>query len=996
MVSAYQTPSGGSPPSANNPCLTVRFAGLRGKSTYPTFTWLSSIASLQSIPVHLSNAANQSDGLPIVVSFVVYNIPGRDCSATASSGQIPTGDLEQYKTQFVDVAVSLLSNKSSNIKLVLIIEPDALANLITSGCSESATYPAAIAYAIAQFSTLPNTTIYVDCANGGLLGSPVYEGKIAPVYQDVMNLAKSINPNASIRGFSSNLANYDAFDGKGICPATEKCPLLNGTYNGNPNIDENLYTQSINVAFAAVGLPTRWLVDTSRSGRIGVRKSWSSWCNVKGAGIGERPTSNPASQVDAFVWVKPPGNSDGSSVAGSAGADPHCIPSNSLGVDALSSAPTTGSWFDKEFVMLADNASPPILSSSSTSTATVSSAPAATAAQSGATPASCANESNCNPSMSNGNSTSHSPSLNWYYAITSKQMSNLNNIAAQPITISSNDNDDTSYVADDNRPIVVDDDEDDPFQHVAVKAKADVAMDTDADHPVSSPANGKVDTECSICMDSWTSGGKHGIVSLKCGHLFGRGCIADWITRSGKKARCPTCKRAATTKDIRPLFAKNIVAIDSTERDRLVTARDDAKLEADLARKEIANLEKRHANMVLLNAQLQRQNAQLQQKLNLVNMGIESVEDESTPRPEESREYQYSANTPLTAASQSVRVLAYHPQENLLLVSRGSQANNHGLLKIKMDERNRSEYITLHESVIRDCQISPHIPDVIATASMDKSIRLTSLRTNNEVHRFKCDAPLWSCAFLPASEHLLCAGLSTGSLVIYDIRFHAKPYLNLSNRSELGGQGRGIHSLLGLGNKLLGASTAGVFVVDEFASSPGNVRCSRLETEAGTCTSFSYDAESSSCLATWRSPANVGGGMRHQVSVMSAGEDGQTKLSRDYIIELQGAPTSMTRSCIFSRPHLGKPVVVCARDTGDSGITTMGVWAAPENTSLPPRQTGQDCQLNYREYLLPGTNTGYGSNAPSNTIMDIIRTNHPTKDTIVALTPSKLHFLQWK
>src|SRR4029453_14231437 len=41
------------------------------------------------------------------------------------------------------------------------------------------------------------------------------------------------------------------------------------------------------------------------------------WCNQSGAGLGERPPAAPpgfpASHLDAFVWVKPPGDSDGAS-----------------------------------------------------------------------------------------------------------------------------------------------------------------------------------------------------------------------------------------------------------------------------------------------------------------------------------------------------------------------------------------------------------------------------------------------------------------------------------------------------------------------------------------------------------------------------------------------------------------------------------------------------------------------------------------------------------
>jgi hypothetical protein len=58
------------------------------------------------------------------------------------------------------------------------------------------------------------------------------------------------------------------------------------------------------------------------------------WCNFSGAGIGAPPQAAPAgyaaSHLDAFVWVKPPGESDGASkdIPNDEGkhADPMCNP----------------------------------------------------------------------------------------------------------------------------------------------------------------------------------------------------------------------------------------------------------------------------------------------------------------------------------------------------------------------------------------------------------------------------------------------------------------------------------------------------------------------------------------------------------------------------------------------------------------------------------------------------------------------------------------------
>lgn len=86
--------------------------------------------------------------------------------------------------------------------------------------------------------------------------------------------------------------------------------------------------------------------------RIDRRAHRGNWCNVKDTGVGERPKANPdptRSYLDAFVFVKPPGDSDGTSdstatTPNSEGKrfDPKCGSSN---VDALSGAPHAGGWF---------------------------------------------------------------------------------------------------------------------------------------------------------------------------------------------------------------------------------------------------------------------------------------------------------------------------------------------------------------------------------------------------------------------------------------------------------------------------------------------------------------------------------------------------------------------------------------------------------------------------------------------------------------------------
>ncbi|KAJ2994710.1 hypothetical protein HDV02_001365 [Globomyces sp. JEL0801] len=125
-------------------------------------------------------------------------------------------------------------------------------------------------------------------------------------------------------------------------------------YDYNPALDELKYINFLADSFRGVGLPTRFIIDSSRNAIPGIRNKWGSWCNIRGAGIGMRPRANPFPMVDALVWAKPPGESDGASSGNR--SDGFCNPNHPEGSDALPNAPIAGEWFHDQFVQLCQNA----------------------------------------------------------------------------------------------------------------------------------------------------------------------------------------------------------------------------------------------------------------------------------------------------------------------------------------------------------------------------------------------------------------------------------------------------------------------------------------------------------------------------------------------------------------------------------------------------------------------------------------------------------------
>jgi cellulose 1,4-beta-cellobiosidase len=391
-------------------------AQMRLVANYPTFVWLDSIDAVngtngypRSLAGHLDQALSQGVN---AIGIVVYDLPNRDCSALASNGEllIAQNGLNRYKTEYIDVIYNTINqSKYSNLRIVMVIEPDSLPNLVTNlsfaKCSEAQStgaYVQGVQYAIGTLRQLSNTYAYIDVAHAAWLGWP---SNFGPFVTILKNVGKGIPGGAGkVDGFISNTANYNPVDEPYMDANTQvggqPVRSLQGWYDWNDYIDEGPYVAALKTALTtgSDAYPTSigMIVDTSRNGwggsarptgpststdlktfvmatRIDKRIHKGNWCNQNGAGIGARPTANPAAGIDAFVWVKPPGESDGSSSLiptgpdnpGGKGFDRMCDPTytgNSLNGNSMSgalpNAPVSGRWFQAQFVQLVQNAFP--------------------------------------------------------------------------------------------------------------------------------------------------------------------------------------------------------------------------------------------------------------------------------------------------------------------------------------------------------------------------------------------------------------------------------------------------------------------------------------------------------------------------------------------------------------------------------------------------------------------------------------------------------------
>ncbi|KAG9249804.1 endoglucanase-6B [Emericellopsis atlantica] len=295
-----------------------------------TFQWAPAISLLANLDTAISAARAEQNqgGVPQVVGLVLYNLPDRDCSAGESAGELSGRDgLRRYKNEYVDAWATRLS-RASDLTFAVVVEPDAVGNMVTNQgvplCAEAKPiYEEGIAYAISKLQ-LPNVNLYLDASHGGWLGWPDNLPLAAQQFKDIVDRAGN---NATIRGFSTNVSNYNPFH----------ATVRENYTEWSPSWDEDHYTSSLAPYLEELDLPTRFIVDQSRVHLPGAREEWGEWCNVAPAGLGapqKTDLENP--YVDSLTWVKPPGESDG-----------RC---------GLEGAPAAGQWFNEYVQMLVENA----------------------------------------------------------------------------------------------------------------------------------------------------------------------------------------------------------------------------------------------------------------------------------------------------------------------------------------------------------------------------------------------------------------------------------------------------------------------------------------------------------------------------------------------------------------------------------------------------------------------------------------------------------------
>ncbi|WP_105970770.1 glycoside hydrolase family 6 protein [Streptomyces geranii] len=200
--------------------------------------------------------------------FVAYNIPHRDCGQHSAGGAGDPGAYRKWIGRFADAL--------GDSPALVVLEPDAVAHVV-DGCTPAehhAEREQLLTEAVARLKRQPRTKVYVDAGNPDWIDEP--RKLVEPLRRAGI---------ARADGFALNVSNFQT----------------------------DAATKAYGVRLSRALDGKHFVVDSSRNGNgpLGGERS-DAWCNPPGRALGTRPTTRTGEPaLDAYLWIKRPGESDG-------------------------------------------------------------------------------------------------------------------------------------------------------------------------------------------------------------------------------------------------------------------------------------------------------------------------------------------------------------------------------------------------------------------------------------------------------------------------------------------------------------------------------------------------------------------------------------------------------------------------------------------------------------------------------------------------------------
>ena len=353
----------------------------------PSAVWITK-GTPRSVLQAVRNTVLRAADKGTVPVLVAYNIPFRDCAQFSAGGAT---SVAAYKAWIDGFAAGI-----GNGKAVVLLEPDGLGIIpwykqfrglpAQAGeyewCQPAEANEATAAddrfamlnYAVDALKAKSNVRVYLDGTHSNWLGSGDTAHRLV---QAGVERADGFYLNVSNYQPMEKLTKYSAWVSKCIwfgtkgswgighfdwC-ASQYYPASVGDFSTWHLTDEwyasNVESQSWVPYPGDAGLKHS-VIDTSRNGQGPWTPSVSypdaqDWCNPPDRGLGLRPTANTGNGlIDAYLWVKIPGESDGECTRGLGSGGTTVDPEWGL-ID-----PAAGAWFPEMALDLVHNANPPL------------------------------------------------------------------------------------------------------------------------------------------------------------------------------------------------------------------------------------------------------------------------------------------------------------------------------------------------------------------------------------------------------------------------------------------------------------------------------------------------------------------------------------------------------------------------------------------------------------------------------------------------------------
>jgi len=505
------------------------------------------------------------------------------------------------------------------------------------------------------------------------------------------------------------------------------------------------------------------------------------------------------------------------------------------------------------------------------------------------------------------------------------------------------------------------------------------------------------DQSCPICFDLWTNSGAHRIASLSCGHLFGRSCIERWL-KDPKNKCCPQCKSKAAKKDIRNIYAKKLKAIDTTDRDQARKELAEEKYRRSKAEeneaKALLKVQLLQSEMDKLKRQCERIPSMMEQRQPVA--GGRSSTFLSSQQPSSSQSNNISSSQQqrniathlesitkkyvfqkiLQVSNKEARVMAYDNQRMLMAVSKPSPNQlfpGYGILKISSLDSRSSEYIRIHQKGIRDAKFNQSGDELLLTASLDRTLKITSMLSNSIVQSYTCEAPVWACTWDGSNTNYVYAGLQNGACCVYDIRKTDGAVVSLRPRVGTPCPIVSISSVTkaeestGCDGIVVGTLQGGWFIKrDNIVDFTDH----QLLFPNGSSGGISYEASTRHCLLSQR-PGKQISRMTHSIYKLDGDGTTSDPLCVNSVLQCYGGNRSrfLSRSSLFTCPDDASRLMVCS---GDEASSSVVVWDGSRGV----------------EHQKISTSGGF--------VFDVMSFNAYDSQFLAALTEQKLSFYKWQ